>query len=65
MAVENIIDINPLSSYYLWDELNNDVDFIYEVVMNNGANLLLYLSADLRNAITLQFVLKYFKQYIS
>ena len=43
MAIENIIDINPLSSYHLVNELSNDIDFIYEVVMNYGANLLLYL----------------------
>ena len=62
MAIENIIDMNPLSSCYLVDELNNNIDFIYSVVTNNGTDLLLYLLADLQNATILQLVLKYSKQ---
>ena len=62
MAIENIIDINPDNANHLVDELKNDIYFIYEVVMNNGANLLLYLLVDLQNAVVLQLVLKYSKQ---
>ena len=62
MAIDNIIDINPDNANHLVDELKNNIDFIYEVVTNNGANLLLCLSADLQNAIILQLVLKYSKQ---
>ena len=62
MAIDNIIDINPGNANHLVNEHKNDIDFIYKVVMNNGANLLLYLSADLWNAIILQLVLKYSKQ---
>ena len=62
MAIENIIDVNPLSSYYLVDELKNNIDFICEVVTNNGANVLLYLLTDQWNAVILQLVLKYSKQ---
>ena len=62
MAIENIIDINPDNANHLVNELENDLDFISEVVMNNGTNLLLHLMADLWNSIILQLVLKYSKQ---
>ena len=47
MAMENIIDENPGNANLVLNELKNNFDFIYEVVTNNGANLILYLSADL------------------
>ena len=62
LAIENIIDENPGNASLLVNELKNDIDFIYEVVTNNGVNLLLYLSADLQNPVILQLVLKYSKK---
>ena len=59
MAIENIVDINPDNANILVDELKNDTDFTYEVMTNNGANLLLYLSEDQCNAVILQLVIKY------
>ena len=58
LAIDNIIDENAGNASLLVNELKNDIDFIYKVVTNNGANILLYLSVDLRNAIILQLVLK-------
>ena len=43
-------------------EVNNDIDFIYEVVMNNGANLLLSLSVKLRNVVILELIIRYSKE---
>ena len=57
MAVENIIDEIPGNANLLVNELKNNFDFIYEVVMNNGANLLLYLSVDLWNPVVFKLVL--------
>ena len=58
LAIENIIDENPGNASLLVNELKNDIDFIYEVVTNKGANLLLYLSVELWNAIIIQLVCK-------
>ena len=58
MAIENSIDEDQGNASLLVDKLKNDIDFIYDVVMNNGASLLLSLMAELRNAIILELILK-------
>ena len=62
LAIENIIDEDQGNASLLVNELKNDIDFIYDVVMNNGANLLLSLSAELQNATILELILKYSKE---
>ena len=62
LAIENIIDEDQGNASLLVNELKNEIDFIYEVVMNNGANLLLSLSAELWNAIILELILNYSKE---
>ena len=62
LAIENIIDEDWGNASLLVNKLKNNIDFICEVVMNNGANLLLSLSAELWNAIILELILKYSKE---
>ena len=61
-TIENTIDEDQGNASLLVNKLKNDIDFIYDVVMNNGANLLLSLLAELRNAIILEHILKYSKE---
>ena len=62
LVIENIIDEDQGNASLLVDELKNDIDYIYKVVMNNGASLLLYLMAEIQNAIILELILKNSKE---
>ena len=62
LAIENSIDEDQGNASLLVDELKNNIDFIYDVVMNNGASLLLSLMAELRNAVILELILKNSKE---
>ena len=64
MAIENCIDEDQGNASLLVDELKNNIDFIYNVMMNNGASLLLYLMAELWNPIILELILKNSKEYL-
>ena len=62
LAIENSIDEDQGNASLLVDELKNNIDFIYDVVTNNGASLLLSLTAELQNAIILELILKNSKE---
>ena len=62
LAIENSIDEDQGNASLLVDELKNNIDFIYDVVTNNGASLLLSLTAELRNAVILELILKNSKE---
>ena len=62
LAIENIIDEDGGNASLLVQELKNSIDFICEVVMNNGGNLLFSLSVELWNAVILELILKYSKE---
>ena len=62
LAIENSIDEDQGNASLLVDELKNNIDFIYDVVTNNGASILLSLTAELRNAIILELILKNSKE---
>ena len=62
LAIENSIDEDQGNASLLVDELKNNIDFIYDVVTNNGASLLLSLTAELRNAVILELFLKNSKE---
>ena len=62
LAIENIIDEDQANASLLVNELKNNIHFICEVVTNNGANLLFSLSAELRNAVILELILKYSRE---
>ena len=62
LAIENIIDEDGGNASLLVQELKNNIDFICEVVTNNGGNLLLSLSTELWNAVILELILKYSRE---
>ena len=62
LAIENIIDEDQGNASLLVDELKNNIDFIYNIVTNNGASLLLSLMVELWNAVVLELILKKSKE---